>query len=311
MADSHIPVLINEFLELINCKEGGIYVDATIGNAGHSLQLLKKYPEAGSLVGIDCDMEAVERSRQNLESFSDKAIVLYGNFGELKNILGRAGIYKIDGILFDLGFSTSQLKDPRRGLSFMLQGPLDMRMDKNTSLQAKDLINQVSALKLEKILREYGEESWAKRISINILKRRQQKPIENTSELSDIVLQSIPARYYPKKIHPATKTFQALRIAVNDELNSIEKGLDDAIDMLNPGGRLCVISFHSLEDRIVKNRFRDWSKSCKCPSGIPLCVCNGKKRFKIITRKPVTPSKQEVTNNPQSRSAKLRAGERI
>lgn len=311
MGERHIPVLTNKFLELINCKEDGIYVDTTIGDGGHALHLLRKYPGIGMLVGIDCDIEAVDRAKKNLKPFSHKAVVLHGNFKELKNVLEKAGIYKIDGILFDLGVSTSQLKDPSRGFSFNLKGPLDMRMDQNTPRNAKDLINRLSTRELEAVLRQYGQERWAKRISIHIKKHLQQKPIQHTTDLSNIVLQTIPVRYYPEKTHPATKTFQALRIAVNDELGSIGKGLDDAIELLKTGGRLCVISFHSLEDRIVKNKFKQWAKGCKCPPGIPFCVCDEKKKLKVITRKPVSPSKKEIMENPRARSAKLRIGERI
>ncbi len=311
MAYRHTPVLLNEFLEYINCKEGGIYVDATVGNAGHALQLLKQYPKIGLLVGIDCDREAVDLSKKNLAAFSHKTTVVHGNFRQLKKILEQLGIHKIDGILFDLGISMSQLKDPLRGLSFSLKGPLDMRMDNSTSFQAKDLLKQASSRELEKILREYGEEPWAKRISANIKKHLQKSPLHDTAELSDIVLRSIPSKFYPKKIHAATRTFQAIRIAVNDELNSLIKGLDNAIDVLGPAGRICAISFHSLEDRIVKNKFKEWAKGCKCPPGLPFCACNEKKKLKIITKKPVNPSQEEITDNPRARSAKLRAGERL
>ena len=311
MHEKHVSVLLNEVLNLTNCRKGGTHVDATIGNAGHALHLLQNHPDMKLLVGIDCDAAAVQRAEKRLAAFSNKTIVLHGNFKTLRTTLEKAGIHKIDGILFDLGVSTSQLKDPLRGLSFRLKGPLDMRLDKSTPLQAHDLVNQSSARELEKIIRDYGEERWARRISVGIKKHLENMPIQTTTELSSIVFQSIPARFHPKKIHPATKTFQALRIAVNDELTSIEKGLDSVIDMLNPGGRLCVISFHSLEDRIVKNKFKYWEKGCNCPTGLPFCACNEKKKLKIITRKPIQPSIEEIAENPRARSAKLRVGERI
>lgn len=311
MDESHIPVLPDKVFELINCKRDGIYVDATIGNAGHAYYLLKKCPRMRMLVGIDCDSEAVARAKKKLEPFCHKTTIIHGNFSELKNILEQAGIIKIDGILFDVGVSTPQLKDPLRGLSFNLKGPLDMRMNKNAPLQAIDLINRASADELAGIIRQYGQERWAKRISANIKKHLRQSPIRYTTELSDIVFKSIPRRYHPKKIHPATRTFQALRIAVNDELNALDRGLDAAIDFLKPGGRLCVISFHSLEDRIVKRKFKQWEKGCRCVTSIPFCVCGQKKRLKVITGKPVLPSKEETIKNPRARSAKLRAGERV
>jgi len=311
MVARHTPVLLNESSGLINCKTGGIYVDATVGNGGHALHLLEKYPGIKMLVGIDCDAEAVERAKISLEPYSHKAIVLHGNFNELKRILEKAGIHRIDGILFDLGVSTSQLKDPSRGFSFNLEGALDMRMNRSTPLQAQNLLSQLSIQELEAVLWQYGEERWAKRISAQIKKHLEQKPLQKTTELTSIVLKAIPARYYPRKIHAATRTFQALRIAVNDELSAIHKGLDDAVEILNTGGRLCVIAFHSLEDRIVKNKFKTWGKSCTCPPGIPECVCNTAKKLKVITRKPVMPSEKEIIQNPRSRSARLRAAERI
>ena len=274
-------------------------------------QILEKYSEIKMLVGIDQDMEAIERTKNKLKPYLSKTKILHGNFSKLNTILEESGINNIDGILFDLGVSTAQLIDPLRGFSFKSEGPLDMRMNRDTPIRAKDLLIKLSAGELEDILRKYGEERWAKKIARRIKEHLSEKPINTTRELANLVSASIPKKFHPKNRHPATKTFQALRIALNDELSSIEKGLDNALSLLNKGGRICVISFHSLEDRIVKNRFKDWSTACTCPKEIPICVCNGKSKVKIITKKPVCPSENELMVNQRARSAKLRVAERI
>ncbi|MCX5894514.1 MAG: 16S rRNA (cytosine(1402)-N(4))-methyltransferase RsmH [Proteobacteria bacterium] len=307
----HIPVLLREVIEHIRCTDGGIYVDATTGSGGHAGELLKTCPGIALLVGIDRDARAVAIARKNLEPFHDRVMVLQGNFTELKTILGTISIHQIDGILFDLGVSSMQLNDPSRGFSFMGDGPLDMRMDQNTSVQAKDIINSSSEPELADMLRSFGEERWAKRIAWHILKRRTEGPIATTAELSDIIVHALPRRHFPAKIHPATKTFQALRIAVNDELQNLHTGLDEALDLLRPGGRLCAISFHSLEDRIVKHKLQQWGKGCTCPPRVPQCVCGGTPKVTIITRKPVVPAPAEIQANPRSRSAKLRVAEKV
>jgi len=311
MEIKHIPVLLNETLDHLNCKKDGIYVDATLGHGNHSLNILEKYPEIKMLVGIDQDIEAIERSKKKLGGYSSKVTLLHGNFNQLNTILGESGIQNIDGILFDLGVSTAQLIDPSRGFSFNSEGPLDMRMNRDTSIRAKDLLIKLSTGELEDILFKYGEERWAKRIVRRIKEHLSEKPLDTTKELSGLISAAIPKKFHPKNRHPATKTFQALRIALNDELGSIEKGLDNALGLLNSGGRICAISFHSLEDRIVKNRFRDWATACVCPKNIPVCVCNGKSKVKIITKKPVCPSDKEIMANPRARSAKMRVAERI
>ena len=311
MGEKHIPVLLNEVLDTINCKKDGIYVDATVGSGGHAEHLLKKYPLIGMLVGIDRDEEALNRTKKKLQPLSHKVMLIHGNFSDIATILPKNEIHSIDGILFDFGVSTPQLKDPLRGFSFDLEGPLDMRMDRNNPQKAQDLIMQLSEQELAKVIRDYGQERWARRISRVIKSRLQEKPIENTTELSKIVGNAIPRRYHPKKIHPATKTFQALRIAVNNELSSIDRGLDGAFGLLKEGGRICAISFHSLEDGIVKKKFNEWAKDCICPPGIPFCACKKRKQLNVITKKPVSPSHEEITNNPKSRSAKLRAGEKL
>ncbi len=311
MSGQHIPVLYNEVLELLCCKEGGIYVDATIGSGGHALNLLQHHADIQLLVGLDCDNEAVERTRKCLKRYTDTTVLLHSNFRYLKAALKTIGIRTIHGILFDLGASTPQLIEPSRGFSFNKKGPLDMRMDRRIPLKAQDVLNQSSALELETIFRTYGEERWAKRIAKTIKDRQQHKPVESTTQLADIVLQAIPARHHSRTIHPATRVFQALRIAVNNELEALEQGLEQAIDIVMPGSRLCVISFHSLEDRIVKNTFKKWAKGCNCPPAAPVCTCNAKKALKIITGKPVVPTEAEIQHNPRARSAKLRAAERI
>jgi 16S rRNA (cytosine1402-N4)-methyltransferase len=310
MDREHLPVLLDEVVEFISCKEGGNYVDATIGSGGHAWEILKRCPKA-TLVGIDRDAQAVAIAKKNLKIFGNRVIVIQGNFEDIKNILGTIHIFEIDGILFDFGVSTFQLKDPKRGFSFTLEGPLDMRMDQNIAVQAKDLVNNLSVKELTSIFQEYGEERWSKNIARHIYKRRLQRPIHSTKELSEIIVQAIPAKYHPKKIHPATKAFQALRIVVNNELLHIQNGLNECIDLLKAGGRICVISFHSLEDRIVKHTFRRWQKGCSCPPRIPQCLCGGSKTLTILTKKPIIPTQQEKERNPKSRSAKLRAGEKI
>lgn len=311
MGEQHISVLVHEVADYIACRDDGVYVDATLGSGGHALHLLQRYAGIGRLIGIDCDLDAVARAQNNLKPFFRKVTILHGNFRDLKSLLAGIGIKRIDGILFDLGVSTPQLKDPGRGFSFNLEGVLDMRMNHTMRLQAKDLLEQLSERELSDVLRNYGQERWAKRIARHVKTYQKQTPIVTTTELSRVVLKAIPSRYYPSAIHPATRTFQALRIAVNDELAALEQGLNDALELLNPGGRLCAISFHSLEDGIVKHTFKTWEKGCTCPSTIPVCVCNGKKRLKVITRKPVAPSEQEMRANPSARSARLRVGERI
>jgi 16S rRNA (cytosine1402-N4)-methyltransferase len=306
-----VPVLVKETVEWIHGKDGGIYVDATIGSGGHAVALLETCPGIALLVGIDQDAQAVAIAKKNLAAFHKRAIVAHGNFTTLKNILGTLHIAHIDGIIFDLGVSSMQLSDPLRGFSFMAEGPLDMRMDQNSAVQAQDLVNTSTAAELEDILRTYGEERWARRIARAILKHRSTQPISTTTELSRIISGAIPARYRPPSIHPATRTFQALRIAVNDELKNLNHALDEAVDMLNSGGRMGVISFHSLEDRIVKQKFQQWQKGCTCPPRVPQCICGKEKKITILTRKPIVPSRDEVQVNPRSRSAKLRVAEKI
>ncbi len=311
MDRAHVPVLVKEVVEWIHGKDGGIYVDATIGSGGHAVALLETYPDIALLVGIDQDAQAVAIAKKNLAAFHKRAIVAHGNFTTIKTILGTLHIEHIDGIIFDLGVSSMQLSNPLRGFSFMAEGPLDMRMDQNSAVQAQDLINTSTASELEEILRTYGEERWARRISRAIHSHRNTQPISTTTELSRIISGAIPARYRSPAIHPATRTFQALRIAVNNELKNLHHALDEACDLLNSGGRMGVISFHSLEDRIVKQKFQQWQKGCTCPPRVPQCICGNEKTITMLTKKPIVPTRDEVQVNPRSRSAKLRVAKKI
>jgi 16S rRNA (cytosine1402-N4)-methyltransferase len=310
-AARHVPVLYEEVLEYACCRDGDVFVDATLGSGGHSRGLLERYAGIGRLIGIDCDQQALERARIALEPFKKKVTVLHGNFRHLTRLLSQEGIAAIGGIVFDFGVSTPQLKDPERGFGFSNDGALDMRMDRSMPQTAMDLIQQLSAQELEDIIRSYGEERFARRIASAVKDAVARNSRLSTTELADTVFRAVPVKFHPDRLHPATRTFQALRIAVNDELAAIQEGLDQALELLTPGGRLLAISFHSLEDRIVKNRFRDWARRCSCPAGLPVCVCGGTQRFKSITRKPVCASDAEAGRNPSSRSARLRVGERV
>ena len=311
MDSAHVPVFPREVVEWMRCREGGVYVDATVGAGGHAAALLNSCPGIALLVGIDRDAQAIALAQKNLAAFHDRAVVIQGNFADVKQILSSMQIHYLDGILFDLGVSSMQLEDPQRGFSFKSQGPLDMRMDQNTAVPAYALVNTSSAPEIEHILRTYGEERWARKIARTILKRREQSPITSTLELSHLVSAAIPARHHPRTIHPATRTFQALRIAVNDELDHLNRALDESIDLLNSGGRLCVISFHSLEDRITKQKLQQQEKGCICPPRLPRCMCGKEKTITILTKKPLIPAADEIEANPRSRSAKLRVAERI
>ena len=311
MDRAHVPVLVREVVAWMHCREGGVYVDATVGAGGHAAALLNSCPGIALLVGIDRDAQAIALAQKNLAAFHDRAVVIQGNFADVTQILSGMQIHYLDGILFDLGVSSMQLEDPQRGFSFTSQGPLDMRMDQNTAVPAYALVNTSSAPEIEHILRTYGEERWARKIARTILQRREQSPITSTRELSHLVSAAIPARHHPRTIHPATRTFQALRIAVNDELDHLNRALDESIDLLNSGGRLCVISFHSLEDRITKQKLQQQEKGCICPPRLPRCMCGKQKTITILTKKPLIPAADEMGANPRSRSAKLRVAERI
>ena len=306
----HIPVLLNECIEGLNIRPDGTYVDGTLGRAGHSLEITKRLT-TGRLIAVDRDETAIEEAGERLKGYRDRITFVHSNFRYIDEILDDLSIGKVDGMLFDLGVSSPQLEDSERGFSYMSDGPLDMRMDRSSPLTAADVVNGWSAEDLRKILFEYGEERYAPRIAAHIVKERRQKKIETTFELVDIIKKAMPAAALREKQHPAKRSFQAIRIAVNDELKSISDMLSSAMDRLNPGGRIAVISFHSLEDRIVKAAIAAKEKGCICPPDFPVCTCGFVQTMKSVTRKPITPTNEEREINPRSRSAKLRIAERI
>lgn len=310
MDREHKPVLLEETIEYLNCKKDGIYIDGTLGRGGHTEVILEKLQGTGMLIGIDRDIEAINKVKErygNLENL----FLFHDNYVNIPAIMEKMGIKEADGMLFDLGVSSPQFDNPERGFSYNYDAPLDMRMDQEQKLTAADLVNGYSQEELTRIIRDYGEEKWASRIAEFIVNYRKRKPIESTLELVEIIKAAIPAAARRTGGHPARRTFQALRIATNDELNQLEEMLDRVVPYLRKGGRICVISFHSLEDRIVKNKFRELAWKCTCPPDFPVCVCGQKAELKIITRKPVTASEEELGDNPRARSAKLRVAEKI
>ena len=306
----HVSVLLEECLDGLDIKPDGIYVDGTLGGAGHSSQIAKRLT-TGRLIGIDRDPVALKAAGERLEPYKDRVTLVHSNFCEIAQVLGDLGISGVDGILLDLGVSSPQLDDGQRGFSYMADAPLDMRMNGEDSLDAKQVVNTWSQEELKRILYTYGEERYAPQIAAAICRRREEKAIETTIELVDIIRSAMPPAALREKQHPAKRSFQAIRIAVNDELGSVEKVMADAIPLLNPGGRLAVITFHSLEDRIVKTEMAAASKGCTCPPSFPVCVCGKKPKVKLISRKPITASPEELEVNPRSRSAKLRVCEKL
>jgi 16S rRNA (cytosine1402-N4)-methyltransferase len=306
----HKPVLLREAVDLLAPKAGGVYVDGTLGAGGHAAEILKRSAPGGILIGMDRDAEAVDRCRINLAPYGVRVLLRQANYRDLPAVLSELGYETVDGVLLDLGVSWFHLKTPERGFSFMLDGPLDMRMDASSSQTAADLINALSREELVRIIREYGEESRAGAIARAIEKARARGPITRTVQLAEIVSGVFPP-YPPRRIHPATLTFQALRIAVNDEMGSLREGLDHIMPCLKPGGRLVIITFHSLEDRMVKQAFARSAKGCICPPRLPVCSCGRKPSLKILTQRPVFPGPEEVEKNPAARSAKLRAAEKL
>ena len=305
----HKPVLLEECLQALAIRPDGCYLDGTLGRAGHSLAILRRLT-TGRLVGIDRDMAAIGAARERLADFQDRVTLVHGNFRDLGRILRETGTGPLDGMLFDLGVSSPQLDEARRGFSYMQDAPLDMRMDESEALSAADIVNTWSQEELRRVLYEYGEERYAPRIAQAIVRRRGDRPIETTGELVEVIRSAMPAAALREKQHPAKRSFQALRIAVNGELEALPPMLAAAVDGLKPGGRLAVITFHSLEDRIVKQTLRELATGCTCPPQFPVCVCGKKPRLKLITRKPVTPGPEELAENPRARSAKLRVAER-
>lgn len=306
----HYSVLLNECIDNLNIKPEGIYLDGTLGLGGHSYEIASRLT-TGRLVGIDRDETAIERAGKRLATFGDRVTLVHGNFSDAAAILDSLGIEGVDGMLFDLGVSSPQLDEAQRGFSYMADAPLDMRMDGSDSLSAYDVVNRWDEERLSRILFDYGEERYARRISRAIVRRREQKAIETTLELVDIIKGAMPAPALREKQHPAKRSFQAIRIAVNDELGAIAAMMDTAPDRLNKGGRLCVISFHSLEDRIVKAGIAARENGCTCPREAPVCTCGFVKTLKSVHRKPILPSAEELEVNPRSRSAKLRVAERV
>ena len=306
----HVSVLLDECIEGLNIKPDGIYVDGTLGGAGHSSQIAKRLT-TGTLIGIDRDPVALAAAGERLAPYGDRVKLVHSNFCEIKQVLKDLNIEGVDGILLDLGVSSPQLDDGSRGFSYMADAPLDMRMNNEDPLTAAVVVNTWSQEELKRILYDYGEERYAPRIAAAICRRREEKPIETTLELVDIIRSAMPAQALREKQHPAKRSFQAIRIAVNDELGSVEQVMRDAIPCLNPGGRLAIITFHSLEDRIVKNGMGDAAKGCTCPPSFPVCVCGKKPQVKLISRKPIVSGQEELDRNPRARSAKLRVCEKM
>ncbi|MEF2846452.1 MAG: 16S rRNA (cytosine(1402)-N(4))-methyltransferase RsmH [Eggerthellaceae bacterium] len=312
----HIPVLLSECLDALHLRRGMTYVDATLGGAGHSLEVAKRLGPSGYLIGIDQDAVARKAARERLEALPDEVRpeidVLAGNFGDLDSLLVSAEVPSIDAILFDLGVSSVQIDTPARGFSFKETGPLDMRMDpSNQTLTAAEIINTYNAVDLARVIRQYSDEKWASRIAEFIVEARKQKPLTQSEELVEVIKAAVPASARRAGGHPAKRTFQALRIEVNGELDVLKRGLDAAIRWLAPGGYIAVISYHSLEDRIVKDCFRHFAQGCTCPPDLPVCVCGNKPILKVLTRKPILPTQEEIERNPRSRSAKLRVAQRL
>lgn len=311
MKFEHVSVLLNECIEGLNIKANGTYVDGTLGGAGHASVVCSLLDHEGHFIGIDQDNNALAVSKERLNGVKPKVTLVKSNFVDVKNVLEKLDIDGVDGMLIDLGVSSHQLDEPSRGFSYMHDAPLDMRMNQEALYNAYEVVNHMSEEDLYQIIKEYGEERWAKRIAEFIVKERSKKPVETTYELVEVIKKAIPQGARKDGPHPAKRTFQAIRIAVNRELEIIEPTINDIVEKLNVGGRLCIITFHSLEDRIVKQAFKKLEDPCTCPKNMPMCVCGKKPLVKVITRKPILPSVEEVEENPRSRSAKLRIIEKI
>lgn len=311
MEFEHRTVLLDRTIEYLKVVPGGVYVDCTLGGGGHSLEILKRLGERGRLIGIDRDQNAIKAAGERLASFSDKAVLVHGNFKDIRRIVHGIGITAVDGVVMDLGVSSHQLDQRERGFSYMQDAPLDMRMDRQQSLTAMEVVNTYSEADIARVISGYGEERWARRIAAFIVREREKAPIKTTGQLVDIIKAAIPASARRKGPHPAKRTFQALRIEVNDELGILERAVKDGVDLLKSGGRICVITFHSLEDRKIKNIFRELENPCTCPPKAPACVCGKKPVIRAVTRKPVVPDKEEIQQNPRARSAGLRVAEKL
>lgn len=311
MEFSHVSVLLNECIENLNIKPDGVYLDGTLGGGGHSAEIAKRLNENGVLIGVDQDENAIAKATAVLADYKKSVRLVRANFSEIDYILGQAGEEMLDGILLDLGVSSHQLDEPDRGFSYMHDAPLDMRMDKRSGFSAYDVVNTYDEKKLSQIFFDYGEERWSMRIAQFIVNERAVKPIETTFELVGVIKKAIPKAARIDGPHPAKRTFQAIRIEVNGELTLLEQAILDMVQKLKQGGRICVITFHSLEDRIVKNVFRELENPCTCPADFPVCMCGKKPLLRTITRKPILPTEEEIESNHRARSAKLRVAERI
>lgn len=310
-AYGHRPVLLDECLEALAIRPDGIYVDGTLGRAGHSLEILRRLGPEGRLIGVDRDETAIQAARERLAEFAGRFTLVHSNFSRIGEILDELGIRQVDGMLFDLGVSSPQLDEAERGFSYLQDAPLDMRMDRSAALTARDVVNTWSYEELRRILFEYGEERYAPAIARAIVRQREQQAIETTGELTELIKKAMPPAALREKQHPAKRSFQAIRIAVNGELEELEPMLQAAVEHLAVGGRLAVISFHSLEDRIIKKTFQQLATGCTCPPEFPVCVCGKKPRIRLISRKPITATQAELTYNPRARSAKLRVAEKL
>lgn len=307
----HIPVLFEETMELLNVKPGGIYIDGTLGGAGHSMEIARRMMPDGVLIGIDQDENAIRAASERLQAYGRQVRIVHDNFKNMKAISRELGLKGVDGILLDIGVSSHQLDEEERGFSYMHDGPLDMRMDRSGDRTAEEIINSAAEQELTRIIKEYGEEKWAARIAKFIVDERKKDRIASTLQLVEIIKKAIPAAARREGGHPAKRTFQALRIAVNDELNVLERTIADAVEILNPEGRLAIITFHSLEDRIVKTAFNSMERPCTCPPQFPVCVCGKEPLVKVVTKKPVVAADAELKINSRAKSAKLRVAERV
>ena len=311
MEFQHKSVLLQECIDALNIRPDGIYLDGTLGGAGHSSQIARRLTEGGRLIGVDRDRTALAAAKERLAPYADRVTLVHSNFAEIDAILDSLGIPAVDGMLFDLGVSSPQLDDASRGFSYMADAPLDMRMDKDDALTAGAVVNTWPQGELRRILYDYGEERYAPQIAAAICRAREKAPIETTLELVDIIRSAMPAQALREKQHPAKRSFQAIRIAVNDELGAVSRMMQAAVGRLNPGGRLAVITFHSLEDRIVKSEMQQAARGCTCPPEFPVCVCGKKPLVKLVTRKPIVSSPAELEENPRARSARLRVAEKL
>nr|WP_206529392.1 16S rRNA (cytosine(1402)-N(4))-methyltransferase RsmH [Brevibacillus sp. SYP-B805] len=311
MSFHHITVLKEEAVDGLNIRPDGIYVDCTLGGAGHSRLIASRLGEGGRLIAIDQDDAALAHAQERLAPYTEKVTLVKSNFRHLKQVVTNLGLTGVDGVLFDLGVSSPQLDEGERGFSYNADAPLDMRMDQDAPLSAYEVVNEWEEETLASVIWEYGEEKFSRRIARLIVQKRQKEPIQTTGQLVDIIKEAIPAAARRTGPHPAKRTFQAIRIAVNDELNAFQDAVTDAIRLLRPGGRISVITFHSLEDRICKQTFAEFAKGCICPPGFPVCTCGRQPVIRLVTRKPIVPTEEELTHNPRARSAKLRIGEKV